>query len=87
MDLFATYVNTQIYYFFTSFLPDPNDYAKDAFSLNWHDWNFYAFPPFSFLHRAKGIVVCQNWLSQAFYPILENMIVKKPIKLSVRKRR
>ena len=93
MDLFATYVNTQIKNF-TSFLPDPNAYATDAFSINWQDWNFYAFPPFSLLPRvlkkiredgAKGIVVCPNWPSQAFYPILENMIVKNPIKLSARK--
>ena len=93
IDLFATYVNNQIDTF-VSFLPDPKSYTTDAFSINWQDWNFYAFPPFSLLPRvlkkiredgAKGIVVCPNWPSQAFYPMLADMVIQKPIKISARK--
>ena len=93
IDLFATYVNTQIKKF-VSFLPDPHAYATDAFSMNWHDWNFYAFPPFSLLPRvlkkvkedaATGIIICPNWPSQAFYPLLMNLIIHTPLKLSARK--
>ena len=93
IDLFATYVNTQ-FKKFVSFLPDPHAYATDSFSLNWHGWNFYAFPPFSLLPRvlkkikedgAKGMIICPNWPSQAFYPILADMIIKNPVKVSARK--
>ena len=46
IDLFATRVNTQ-FQRYVSYRPDPNATAVDAFSVDWSELKFYAFPPFS----------------------------------------
>ena len=65
LDLFASRINTQLSSY-VSFKPDPGAKAVDAFTLNWHDTKFYAFPPFCVIpkvfqkicrDRAKGVVV------------------------------
>ena len=48
MDLFATRLNYQCKPFI-AWQPDPEAFAIDAFSVNWSDFTFYAFPPFSLL--------------------------------------
>nr|CAH7752488.1 unnamed protein product [Callosobruchus chinensis] len=31
--------------------PDPDSFGVDAFTLDWSDYYFYAFPPFSLINR------------------------------------
>ena len=46
VDLFASRINDQFPHY-VSYRPGPEAIAIDAFSLNWSNLNFYAFPPFS----------------------------------------
>ena len=54
IDLFASALNYKVLKY-VSWLPDPNDYAVDAFTITWKD--FYAFPPFSILTRVLAKIV------------------------------
>lgn len=65
IDLFASSINTKCPCFI-SWIPDPLAYAVDAFSLDWSNLRFYAFPPFILIlrvlrkiltDRAEGVVV------------------------------
>ena len=69
VDLFASRLNHQLPQY-VSWKSDPGCIAVDAFSLNWHSYNFYAFPPFSLIARclqkicvdkASGIIVVPLW--------------------------
>ena len=73
IDLFASRINNQ-FQRYVSYHPDPDAEAIDAFSLNWRDLNFYAFPPFSVIpavldkiqkDKAEGIVVLPDWPTQS----------------------
>ena len=92
VDLFASKTNAQ-FPLYMSYLPDPEAYAVDAFSLHWGDLTFYCFPPFSILpqvlrkimeERVTGIVVAPLWKNQAFWPMLMNMLTARPVPLSAR---
>lgn len=87
IDLFASYQNKKCQVF-VSWHPDPQSSFIDAFTLNWGNHFFYAFPPFSLLPRvlkkikadkAKGIVVYPLWKTQPWFPVLENLRITKPI--------
>lgn len=65
IDLFASYANAKCKTYF-SWGPDPNSQGIDAFTANWKQYFFYAFPPFSVIpktlqkiikEKSKGIVV------------------------------
>lgn len=77
VDLFASYTNNKCGRY-VSWIRDPGSYAVDAFTLNWHNINFYAFPPFSIIlnmikkimqDKAVGVVVVPNWKTQPWYPL------------------
>jgi len=79
IDLFATCANAHCKRF-VSWLPDPDAIAVDAFTLDWSDLEFYAFPPFSILTRvikkiemdeATGILVFPMWPSQTWFPKID----------------
>ena len=66
----------------------------DAFSIDWFDLKFYAFPPISVIPRdlvkvkqdsAEGIIVVTFWPTQAWYPVMLKMLVSTPILLNSRK--
>jgi len=87
MDLFATRHNTHCSKFI-SWKPDPDAYSIDAFTLDWSEWFFYAFPPFSMISRAirkivtdkaTGILVVPNWPTQAWYPLFKSLWTSEPI--------
>ena len=92
-DLFASRTNAQ-FPLYVSYLPDPGAYAVDAFSLHWGDLMFYCFPPFSILprvlrkireERVTGTVVAPLWKkTQAFWPMLMNMLTARPVPLPAR---
>ena len=72
VDLFASRMNHQVATF-VSWKPEPEAWVVDAFSINWRDIMFYAFPPFSVLDRvlskikeeqASGILVLPLWPTQ-----------------------
>ena len=46
IDLFVSRINKQ-YKKYVSYRPDPNAIAINAFSLDWANLKFYAFPPLS----------------------------------------
>ena len=48
IDLFASYLNFQVENYI-SWFPDPKASIIDAFSIDWTDKMFYAFPPFSLI--------------------------------------
>ena len=65
IDFFASRLNHQVPTC-VSWEPDPGAMALDAFSLDWGNWFFYAFPPFCLISRvlrkiqmdaAKGILI------------------------------
>ncbi|XP_072180692.1 uncharacterized protein [Diadema setosum] len=82
IDLFASRLNNQLERYVT-WLPDPNAEAVDAFTLDWGEFKFYAFPPFCLIprclqkirtDRAEGIMVVPNWPTQAWFPKLKRML-------------
>ena len=89
IDLFATRVNTQ-FQRYVSYRPDPNATAIDAFSLDWSELKFYAFPPFSVIsavlskiqnEEGEGICVLPDWPTQSWYAKAFQMMKKKPVHL------
>ena len=63
---------------FVSYKPEPGAWATDAFFLNWHSLQFYAFPPFSIIGKvlakikqdeARGILIVPLWSTQPWFPI------------------
>ena len=50
IDCFATRINTQLPEYFSR-RPDPEVKFIDAFTVNWHPYLCYLFPPFSLLLR------------------------------------
>ena len=93
LDLFATNINTQ-FGIYASFRPDPGVMYIDAFSIDWSDLKFYAFPLISVIPRilskvkqesAEGIIVVPFWSTQVWYPAVVKMLVLTPIFLNSRK--
>lgn len=87
IDLFASRCNTKCKTYI-SWKHDPNAWAIDAFTVSWANMFFYAFPPFSLIlkmlqkvifDRANGVVVVPYWPTQPWYPVLQKLIVSKPI--------
>ena len=93
IDLFASRTNCQ-FTKFISFRPDPDAWGIDAFSYNWKDFKFYAFPPFSLLpkviqkiyfDKATGVLVVPNWPYQCWYTQFQQMLITDPVMISPRK--
>ena len=85
IDLFASRINHQLKVFY-SFRPDPECYGVDAFTVDWHDIQFYAFPPFSCVARtiqkicqdgAIGLLVVSDWPNQPWYGAFLDIIIKR----------
>ncbi|XP_072400418.1 uncharacterized protein [Diabrotica undecimpunctata] len=87
IDLFASISNTKCPKY-VSWKKDPDSFAIDAFTLNWNNYKFYAFPPFSLvmrvlnkiiLDKAEGIVVVPLWEAQCWYPVFLKLLKFRPI--------
>lgn len=92
-DLFATVQNHKCDRY-ASWKLDPYSEVIDAFTFNWRNLRFYAFPPFcliakvlqKILHdRAEGVIVVPYWPSQPWYPLycklrISNEIIFQPDK-------
>lgn len=86
IDLFASCLNKQLRTYI-SWKPDPNALAIDAFSINWQNRQFYAFPPFSLIGRvlqeikadlAEGTIIIPLWPSQHWFAKILNMTIDMP---------
>lgn len=84
-DLFASIQNHKCQRY-ASWKLDPNSEIIDAFTFNWKNLYFYAFPPFSLiskvLHKIKcdkaiGIVVVPYWPTQPWYPLWTNLLISE----------
>lgn len=73
---------------FVSWHKDPEAMDVDAFTLDWSQLNFYAFPPFSVILKtlrkimsdsAQGIVVVPKWPAQPWYPIFLSLLISRLI--------
>ena len=87
IDLFASRLNKKCD-LYVSWKRDPDAYAVNAFTLNWSNLNFYAFPPFAVILKtlrkiitdeAAGIVVVPYWPTQPWFPLFESLLVSKII--------
>ena len=90
IDLLASRLNKQVCTY-VSCKPDPGATAVDAFSILWDRKPFYAFPPFSLIHRclqnitadkAKSVIIVPMWPTQTYYPRLMSMLIQLPRLLS-----
>ena len=88
IDIYASRLNTQLKTFF-SFRPNPHCTAVNAFSEDWANITFYAFPPFSIIgktlqkienDKATGILVVPECPNQLWYSQFQS-IIKNPILL------
>lgn len=90
IDLFASRTNKKCERF-VSWRPDPESAAVDAFTLDWANIYFYAFPPFSMIlpmlqkivqDKACGIVVVPLWKTQPWYPLFIRLLISTPLTLN-----
>ncbi|XP_077989926.1 uncharacterized protein LOC144444386 [Glandiceps talaboti] len=94
IDLFASRLNKQLPTYI-AWKPDPGAEHIDAMSLDWANYFFYAFPPFSMLmqcvqkieeDKAHGILIAPLWPTQAWYSKMLQLLVDKPKLLPVTNR-
>lgn len=85
IDLFASRINTKCR-LYISWKRDPFAYNIDAFTVDWSQFYFYAFPPFALIlktlnkivaDKATGIVVVPKWPSQPWYPFFMSLRIKE----------
>lgn len=83
IDLFASRANAKCS-LYIAWKPDPDAVEIDAFTVNWHNIFFYAFPPFALILKclrkiisdsATGILVFPYWPGQAWFPLLKRMLI------------
>ena len=93
IDLFASRLNYRLKRY-VSYKPDPGALAVDAFTIQWSQYLFYAFPPFSMIMRtlqkihrdqATGLLVVPFWPTQAWWPSLTRMLIQEPLVIPSRK--
>lgn len=86
IDLFATLSNSKCEKYISRF-PEKEAIEVDAFTVEWTDNFFYAFPPFALVLRtlekiisekACGILVVPDWPNQAWYPTFKSLVVGDP---------
>lgn len=86
-DLFASSQNYKCSRY-ASWKLDPYSEVVDAFTFNWKNLFFYAFPPFSMItkvlqkiitDKAEGILVVPFWQSQPWFPLWTKLIVSDKI--------
>ena len=89
IDLFASRLNYRLKPY-VSYKPDPGAVAVDAFTVQWSQYVFYAFPPFSVIMRtlqkiqqdqATGLLLVPFWTTQAWWPTLTRMLIQAPLVL------
>ncbi len=87
VDLFASRLNFKVQKY-VSWLPDPQCFHVDALTLTWQGDSYYAFPPFSLIHRCinkiqadgtdKILMILPLWPTQAWWPAMLTLLVDYP---------
>ena len=86
-DLFASRKNHKCN-LYTAWFRDPGTQLIDAFTKNWSNWFFYAFPPFALIlktlkkivtDKGRGIIVVPLWPAQPWYPLFLSMLTENPM--------
>ena len=89
IDLFASRLNFKVSNY-VSWKPDPNAKYVNAFLMNWENYYFYAFPPFSVIatclqkveqDKASGVILVPLWQTQPWFTILLHLLVDYPLLL------
>lgn len=87
IDLFASRINKKCEQY-VSWHRDPEAFAINAFTLDWSNINFYAFPPVAVIlkvlrkiisDKAEGIVVVPQWPTQPWYPLFRKLLCSNVI--------
>ena len=87
IDCFATRINTQLFEYFSR-RPDPEAKFIDAFTVNWHPYLCYLFPPFSLLPRVlqkiqreqvEALEVAIYWPTQPWFSQILDLAAQKPL--------
>ncbi|KAJ8914836.1 hypothetical protein NQ315_014849 [Exocentrus adspersus] len=87
IDLFASKLNAKSPCYI-SWKRDPGSFKVDAFTVNWNQFYFYAFPPFPLIaktlnkiisEQSEGILVVPHWEAQPWYPTFSRMQISDPI--------
>lgn len=87
IDLFATRINAKVRKF-CAWKRDPEAWCIDAFTLNWGQLFFYAFPLFSILTRvlqkiildkAEGVLIAPYWPTQPWFPVFKSLLLDEPL--------
>ena len=87
IDLFASYLNFQVENYI-SWFPDPKANIIDAFSIDWTDNKFYAFPPCSLIdatltkiqdNETSRIMILPWWQTQFWFPLMLKMLQDFPL--------
>jgi len=87
VDLFASCL-TAVLPTYASWKPDPGASYMDAMTLNWATLKGYAFPSFSLIapvlkkvsqDKADLVLVAPVWQAQPWWPVLLNLLTKKPV--------
>lgn len=82
IDLFASRLNNKCVKY-VSWNREPGAFAVNAFTLNWTNLCFYAFPPFAVIlkvlrkliyDQAEGIVVVPFWPTQPWFPLYQKLL-------------
>lgn len=85
--LFASRTNNKCYRY-VSWQRDPGACTINAFTIDWKDCNFYAFPPFATMLKvlkkiitdgAEGIVVAPVWPTQPWFPLYQSLLCSDPL--------
>ena len=86
VDFFASRLNFKIPSY-VSWRPDLNAMFVNALYMNWHNYSFYAFPPFSLIgtclqkiqqDRATGVVIVPLWPTQPRFIVLLYLLTDNP---------
>ena len=89
VDMFASRLNRQLEQF-VSWKPHPDALYVNAFSVDWSDVYFYAFPPFSLISRclqkvlrdkADCILIVPLWTTQTWYAEIMKLLIDYPLML------
>ena len=86
IDLFASRLNAQVEDY-VSWKPHPMAKFVDAFTMDWSQFFFYAYPPFCLVSRcvqkiihdqASGILVIPLWTTQPYFTAVLSLLTETP---------
>ena len=94
IDMFASRLNNKLDRY-CAWHPDPGCTYVDAFTVDWSNHNFYAFPPFSLISRclskilqdkAQGIMIVPLWPTQPWFPFATTDAIQTAVDLRAQTR-